>query len=255
MRLTWGAMVTFVLILGSFNLQMAIAEYQVDQESEQHTITYIEDKLRRLHDKLTDSFALDKEKAQTHARALGFDSVDELQNAQPDHAIRLPVFYVSLDHLRAYQQGSDPWPLLKQTNTFLYPIVVPGKDPHTIQIRSAALVRIGVDGKGEENHLHLSQLGVNLSVPSRVLREARTSILAKSEHCDYFVISIPALKKRLLGVRREGTCDFTIINIDLSQGLAYALKHVALEPAKDTFQILAEDARSNRYDMPMESRY
>ena len=252
MRLTWGAILTLFISLSPLYLQTATAEYPVDQKSEQLTSEILKTKLLWLQSKLKDSLAHDKEKAHLRTQALGFTSVDELQDAQLNNEMRLPVFYMSLDKLRAYEDGSDPWPLLKRTTAFLYPIVVPGNDKEAIQIRSAAMVHFEVDEKGQTIRPHLSQLGVDLSIPIQFLSEARRSILAKSTLCDYFVISIPALKKRLLGVRREGTCDFKIIDIDLRQGLANALNNVSIQPAEDVFTALAVDARSNKYDMPLE---
>ena len=263
MRRTWATVATFVLALGAFNLQPAVAAsptdqqaYPADEQLDSRTVTeLILAKLRRLHDKLQDASALDPKKAATYARALGFTSVNELRNAQTNPNMRLPVFHISLNTLRAYTQEDDPWTLLRQTKAFLYPIGIVDKDARTIEVRSAALLHIDTDTNGQEHHPRIAQLSVNLSLPIQLLKEAQESILAKSEHCDFFAISIPALKQWLLGVGRKGTCDFIIIRIDLSQGLEHALKNISSQPAKEVFRIMAEDARSERYDMPREPEY
>ncbi|MDH5666757.1 MAG: hypothetical protein OEY86_01935 [Nitrospira sp.] len=250
MRFTWRALVTTLLVLGPLNFEVAATKHKASQELEASTTIVLQKELDWLRNKLNAALVLDKEKAYAYARVLGFNSLDELQNAHPDVKMGLPVYYIRLDTLRAYTSGNDPWPLLKQTNTFLYPIVVPGKNKESIQIRSAAMVHIDADEKDKTIRPHLSQLEGSLSIPIRVLSEARESILAKFLHCDYFVISIPALQKRLLGLHREGSCDFNVI--DLSQGLEHSLKNDSIRSAKEAFTTIAEDARSDKYDMPME---
>jgi len=247
MRLHQAMFMTAVLALIPFCSRESLADNPGDQKLEFKPAAVIEEKLKRLYSNQD----LPNEKLERRARELGFESLAQLKSAQVDSQNRLPVYYVRLDDLRAYD-GTDPWPLLSQTNTYIYPIVVPQKEG---LVPSAALVRSDVDKTGTEVSASFSQLGANFAIPSRVLSEARKPLLARYHHCDFFVISIPALKKRFLGGHRGNTCAFMIIDVDLDRGLEHALKALndaSLQPAKDIFMALTKEANSNKYDMPRE---
>jgi hypothetical protein len=245
MRITRTALVTALLVLNPLGLQGAGADGQADQKQKLSVTEAFQVKLERLHNRL---LALPIEKSEMRARTLGFDSVAQLMNAQLDAERRLRVFFVGLNSLQAYRNETDPWPLLQPTNTFIYPIVTPNKDNKTI-IVSGVLVQDNTNERSKEADYHFSQLGESLSVPIRVLNKARENLLAKLSNCDFFVISIPALNKQLLGVHRQSTCDFVVIDLDWVRGL----DNFSIQPAKTVFKALSEEARTDKYDMPLET--
>lgn len=55
-------------------------------------------------------------------RAMGFDSVDEVKQAQLGQP--LPVFNIPLDKLKGYQPESDPKQLLVKSSETIYPVTV-----------------------------------------------------------------------------------------------------------------------------------
>lgn len=253
-RARWAVLVTAVLVFSPHGLQADVANSPTDQESGIKATAVIRNKLERMHEQLADLKILNTRKAQTRARALGFDSVESIKDAQVDTRKRLPVYYVPLDKLRTYD-GKDPWPLLEQTNSFIYPIVAIEKEERR-SIVSAALVHADLDEKSKEINYHFSKLGASLSIPIRVLNKAKEKPLAKDENCDYFVISIPALNKRLLGIRRENVCDFRVIDLSeekKSKGKINVLTDPTVQSVQDAFKPMAQEAKAAKYDMPLES--
>ncbi|MDR4468458.1 MAG: hypothetical protein MRJ68_09190 [Nitrospira sp.] len=190
---------------------------------------------------------LPKDKLKLRARALGVESIEQLKDVQPDPERPLRMFYVRLDNLRTYRKGTDPWPLLQRTNTFVYPLVVPKKDNKII---SGVLVQVDTNEQDQKNNYRFSQLGASLSVPFRVLSKAKQELLAKDTNCDYFLITIPALNKRLLGIRHENSCNFRVI--DLSEGKDNPLNDLSLQSAQDVFYIIAQEVKTAKYEMPFE---
>jgi hypothetical protein len=220
-------------------LRGVVAADQTDEEVEK-TTAMIQEKLERLHQKLTDP----------RARALGFDSVEQMKNARPDALNRLPIFYVRLDKLRVYD-GNNPWLLLEQTNSFIYPIVALKKDTGNY-IVSAVVVNGDVDEENNKTDYRLGQLGFTFAIPIKILNRAKEQLLVKSQNCDYFLISIPALNKRLLGVGTQNICDFRVI--DLDRKLEELLDNPSIQSANTVFEQLRKDASNHKkFDMPRQS--
>ncbi|MGB4068381.1 MAG: hypothetical protein WBK08_10155 [Nitrospira sp.] len=234
-----------LVILSPPYLQGAVVDHQADSKPK---ISIFDAFSEGARDRLQRAFLdLPKDKLQLRARALGVESIEQLKDVQPDPERRLRMFYVRLDNLRTYTKGTDPWPLLQRTNTFIYPLVAPKKDNAII---SGVLVQVDTNDQDQENYYRFSQLGASLSLPIRVLSKVKQELLAKDDSCDYFLISIPALNKRLLGIRRENSCNFRII--DLSKVKTNTLTNPSLQSAQDVFNEIAQEVKTDKYEMPFE---
>jgi hypothetical protein len=116
-------------------------------------------------------------------RALGFDSVDQVKQAQLGSSFA--VFDIGLDRLKDYKPGTDPNGLLTPSSKTIYPVTVEG------QVKSSITV------SHQENGYKASSFGNAAIVKSLSLY--RQSQDAASD----FVVRVPALNMYYLGRRVE----------------------------------------------------
>lgn len=165
--------------------------------------------------------------AQKNARAMGFESADEVGRAELGDP--LPVFLVRLDQLRSYERGGDPNALLTPAPRVLYPLTVER------QVRSSlAVVRT-------ENGLQASSFGspnrTRLIDRARAASMERTRLPASA----YFEVDVPALNLVFVGHREERRLMLTPAIADRLAGLEAG----ATQPAEQVFAALVPAARAH----------
>ena len=75
---------------------------------------------------------LQKMVTEKNFRALGFDSADQVKQAQLGEP--LAIYDVGLDQLKTYKTGTDPNTLLVQSSRTLYPVTVDGQVKSSVTI-------------------------------------------------------------------------------------------------------------------------
>jgi hypothetical protein len=121
---------------------------------------------------------------------LGFESVEEVNNAQIEQPI--PIFMVPLDRLRQYKSGGNPADLLLRTNEIRVPLTVSG------QVRSSMTLR-QTQGGWEVARIGRPQLTKELLGAIKPPAPA-----AQAPGDAFFEVTIPALNLEFVG-RREDT--------------------------------------------------
>jgi hypothetical protein len=116
-------------------------------------------------------------------RGLGFDSLDQVKQAQlgPPFA----VFDIGLDQLKAYKPGTDPNTLLTPSTKAIYPVTVDG------QVKSSVAV------SHQESGYKASSFG-NAEIVKSLSRYRQTQTGSGD-----FVVRVPALNMYYLGRRVE----------------------------------------------------
>ena len=116
-------------------------------------------------------------------RAMGFDSLDEVKQAQLGQP--LDVFNIGLDQLKSYQTGANATGLLSKTAETIYPVTVSG------QVKSSVTI------VQKEGGYHPSSFG-NAEIIKSLSRYRRGDLAAND-----FVVRVPALNMYFLGRKVE----------------------------------------------------
>ena len=114
-------------------------------------------------------------------KSLGFDSVDEVKQAQLGQPME--IFNIPLDKLKSYQSGSDPNSLLSQSSETMYPVTVGGQAKSSVTIMK------------KENGYTASSFG-NAPIARGLSRNQSTGQ-------GDFVVRVPALNFYFVGRRVE----------------------------------------------------
>lgn len=246
MRIIMLAIILAAFVLSSFlPIHPASADTLPLQETDSVAGKAIQNTLSGLYKNLEEhSFVPQKaQKAEEAARALGFESLQQLSTAKVGPGF--PIFYVRLDKLRGYQTGTDPWPLLIKTNQSIYPLMV--LQDNGLQVRSSATVSTLQDEKSKSMTSRVTELGDPELI--RLLTETKKN-LQKDVLCVppfiCFVVSIPALNLHLFGFRNERTLEFNIVSLDHLPG---QLKKGGIRTAAEVFKELQIVANDQKYDM------
>jgi len=117
-------------------------------------------------------------------RSLGFDSVDEVKQAQLGQP--LTVMNIPLDALKGYQAGTDPQSLLVKSSETVYPVTVNG------QVKSSVTI--------VRNEAGYAPSSFGNAPIVKALSQYRQSPNADSD----FVVRVPALNVYFLGRTVEG---------------------------------------------------
>lgn len=198
--------------------------------------TLIREKLDQLFKKYSEK--KDDPKISERIKYLGFDQVSDLTNAKAGSPFK--VYMVRLDELQSYQTGSDPRPLLHETNGRIFPLML------NDQVRSSAMVDLSKKDQDDEFILRVTQLGSPSLI--KVLAEFRQELEQKKE-CEgtCFVVWIPALKRYFLGDKTSEGIKLKV----LIDGPGVELKKGDFLPAEQVFLILQSEVQKNqRYEFP-----
>ena len=120
---------------------------------------------------------------ESNFRDLGFDSLDQVKQAQPGQPLK--VFEIGLDQLKGYKAETNPDSLLLQSSKTIYPVEVNG------QVKSSFTVN------HRENGYQASSFGNAAIIKS--LSQYRQSGVAGND----FVVRVPAFNMYYLGRRIE----------------------------------------------------
>jgi hypothetical protein len=116
-------------------------------------------------------------------RELGFDSVDQVKQAQPGQPFN--VFKIGLEQLKGYKAEADPNGLLAQSPKTLYPVVVNG------QVKSSFTVN------HRESGYQASSFG-NAAIIKSLSQYRQSGVVGND-----FVVRVPAFNMYYLGRRIE----------------------------------------------------
>ena len=128
---------------------------------------------------------------QQNYRAMGFDSVDEVKQAQLGQP--LPTFNIGLDQLKGYQTGANANSFLTQNSETIYPVTVNG------QVKSSVTV-VQKAGGYEPSSFGNAEI-------VKALSRYRTGENAAND----FVVRVPALNMYFLAKRVENRLFLTPI--------------------------------------------
>jgi hypothetical protein len=215
------------------------ADTQVNQ-IKQGLINEAETLIRQRLDQLFKKYSEKKDdpKISERIKYLGFDQVSDLTNAKAGSPFK--VYMIRLDELQSYQTGSDPRPLLHETNGRIFPLML------NEQVRSSAMVDLSRKDQGDEFILRVTQLGSPSLI--KVLTEFR-QVLEQKKGCEStcFVVWVPAIKRYFLGDKTSEGIKLKV----LIDGPGEKLKKGDFLPAEQVFSILQSEAQKNqRYEFP-----
>lgn len=114
---------------------------------------------------------------------LGFDSVDEVKQAQAGQPFN--VFEIGLDQLKSYKAETDPNSLLAQSSKTIYPVTVNG------QVKSSFTIN------HRESGYQASSFG-NAAIIKSLSRYRQSGVVGND-----FVVRVPAFNMYYLGRRIE----------------------------------------------------
>jgi hypothetical protein len=120
-------------------------------------------------------------------KQMGFESLEEAQNAALDNAIQ--DYAVDLASLKEFRTGDDPGKLLLRTRSLVYPVLVNGevRTSITIAYRDKAWE---AQSFGRSNFIKL--------LADRLAAQSKTQNLTRR---DFFIVRVPAFNLVFLGYR------------------------------------------------------
>jgi hypothetical protein len=120
-------------------------------------------------------------------KQMGFESLEEAQNATLDNAIQ--DYAVDLASLKEYRSGDDPTKLLLQTRSLVYPVLVNGEVRTSMTIAYRERVW-KAQSFGRSNFMRL--------VANQLAAQSKTQNLTRN---DFFIVRVPAFNLIFLGFR------------------------------------------------------
>jgi len=159
-------------------------------------------------------------------RAMGFDSLDQVKQAQL--GAPLPVFDLGLNQLKEYKPGTNPDTLLAQSSRTIYPVTVNG------EVKSSVTINHG------ERGYQASSFG-NADIVKSLSRYRRTEAPGND-----FVVRVPAFNMYYIGRR----VDSRLLLVPIIEDPRLKLKPGEAVPAETVLEQLVPLA--NAYNgLPM----
>jgi hypothetical protein len=160
--------------------------------------------------------------------SLGFDRLDEVPQAELGHA--LPVLFVRLDELRAYDKG-DAYKLLHPIPKVLYGVTVKGAPRSGLEVQLR-------DGKWEHS-------AVGIAGPARQFIQALKKQAEKDRATQFFLIKIPALNDSYLAYQTDQGVKMVHIRRQAEENEKLEAKPAA-EVLADLIKLAKEHDGTNR---------
>lgn len=174
---------------------------------------------------------------------LGFPPTDQMQPVEVRQGF--PMYVVGLEKLKRYKKGDDPWALLSQTSTIIFPLSI--EQDKEFKTRSAVTVAYQRD-KNNSFIPRIVEMGNPVLI--RLLTEARVESQKESrcnQPSDCFVVTVPALGLHLFGYHNSTTKEFKLLVLNQVLG---QVKRGDLRTAQEVVTQLSNDARTGQYDRP-----